>query len=52
MNSNIYMNIIFIGVRAKINAYMVKYLKTLFILPKHRNFSTFTMHYLSSFFSV
>ena len=52
MHSNIYTNIIFIGMRVKITVYTGKYPETPLILLNIRNFSGVTMNYPSSSFSV
>ena len=50
MHSNIYTNIIFVGVGVEITVYPGKYPETLFILLNIRNFYSVTMNYQSSFF--
>ena len=56
MYSNIYTNIIFIGllifigIGVKITVHTEKYPETLFILPNIRNFFSVTTNYTSSFF--
>ena len=50
MHSNLYTNIIFIGMGVEITVYTGKYPETLFILLNIHNFSGFTMNYPGTFF--
>ena len=50
MHSNLYMNIIFIGMGVEITVYTAKYTETLFILLNIHNYSGCTMNYPGSFF--